>query len=73
VTHTWDVRRFRPPGFVLFALTIAVGTLAWLAPIALLFAAPWIVAILWLSRRGGSLFSEDMPSLGELARRRLLR
>lgn len=52
---------------------LIVGLAAALAPIALLFAAPWLLGLLWLVVRSPSALdgAGDTPSSAEAALRRL--
>jgi hypothetical protein len=49
----------------------AFAALAWWVPLAFLFSAPWLAAIVWVCVRAPDDSGEVEPGYAELARRRL--
>jgi hypothetical protein len=60
----------------LVTIAAALAGLGWLSPVVVLAIGPWLAAIAWIVHRNGLHVllphdADDLPSAGELARRRL--
>ena len=65
-------RTFRRGVYLFGAALVPVAITAWFEPLALLLAAPWLLAAAWAVRRHGLPADfEAIPSSAEEARRRL--